>query len=279
MQSLRPPQRKGQAFDAVLSGMLPCRARSGASGNEMDKPEAAIAPMPAATILLIRDPLEVLMVRRRKSSFFSSALVFPGGVVDPHDGDEAWLPHLRGGEGLSVEQRALRIAACREAHEEASVLITEGGARVVESATTFRELVAAMGAKLPLDALVPFAHWITPVPAKKRFDTHFYICRAPDNLAPRHDGDETVSVEWVDPAAAVARAEAGEQSIIFPTLMQLVRLAESKDVAAALVAALARPAFTVTPTVEKRGEEHVILIPAEAGYGVTEFAAPDIVRH
>jgi hypothetical protein len=61
--------------------------------------------------------------------------------------------------------------------------------------------------------------------------------------------------------------------------MQLVRLAQSKDVASALEAARTRAPFTVTPTVEKRGEEHVILIPAEAGYGITEFAAPDIVRH
>lgn len=247
----------------------------------MGEPErAAVTPMAAATILLIRDPLEVLMVRRRKSSFFSSALVFPGGVVDPHDADDAWLPHVRGAEGISVAQRALRIAACREAHEEASALIVEGGAQPAASqAGTFRELVAALNAKLPLDALVPFAHWITPANVKKRFDTHFYITRAPDNLTPRHDGDETVSVEWVNPRDAVARAKAGEQSIIFPTLMQLIRLAESRDVEAALDAARRRPAFTVTPTVEKRGEEHVILIPAEAGYGVTEFAAPDIARH
>jgi hypothetical protein len=85
-----------------------------------------------------------------------------------------------------------------------------------------------------------------------------------------------VDFEWVEPKAAVARAEAGEQTIIFPTLMNLRRLAESADVASAISATHTRPVFTVLPRVEKRPTGYAVVIPEEAGYGITEFAAPEV---
>jgi 8-oxo-dGTP pyrophosphatase MutT (NUDIX family) len=228
-------------------------------------------------LILRDDPFEVLMVRRRSSSFFSSALVFPGGVVDPEDHSEDWLAHVTGAEAMSAEQRAARIGACREAYEEASVLLTPGAAQMnATPGESFMEVIARQRLKLPLGALPQFGHWITPESARKRFDTHFYLCAAPEGLSPRSDGDETVDFEWVAPKAAVARAEAGEQTIIFPTLMNLRRLAESTDVAGALAAAQARPVFTVLPRVEKREVGYAVVIPEEAGYGVTEFAAPEV---
>jgi 8-oxo-dGTP pyrophosphatase MutT (NUDIX family) len=237
-----------------------------------------VEPVLAATILILRDdPFEVLMVRRRSSSFFSSALVFPGGVVDPEDTSEDWLAHVTGAEALSAEQRAARIGACREAYEEASVLLTPGAAQTAAKADErFLDVVARQQLKLSLGDMPHFGHWITPESARKRFDTHFYLCAAPEGLTPHSDGDETVDFEWVEPKAAVARAEAGEQTIIFPTLMNLRRLAESADVASAISATHTRPVFTVLPRVEKRPTGYAVVIPEEAGYGITEFAAPEV---
>ena len=48
----------------------------------------------------------------------------------------------------------------------------------------------------------------------------------------------------------IALARNGERSIMFPTLLNLMRLAESADVDSALTAAAARPKFTVVPRVE-----------------------------
>lgn len=235
-----------------------------------------VEPVLAATILLLRDdPFEVLMVRRRSSSFFASALVFPGGVVEEEDRSDEWLGHVVGAEELDVTERSLRIAACREAYEESSVLL--GARRMPETpAGRFIDIVSGAGARLPVGDLSRFGHWITPVRAKKRFDTHFYLCAAPEGIEPCCDGDETVSLEWVRPSDALARSAAGEQTLLFPTLMNLKRLAESEDAASAIAAARARPVVTVLPRVERRGDELVVVIPEEAGYGITEFAAPEV---
>jgi 8-oxo-dGTP pyrophosphatase MutT (NUDIX family) len=249
--------------------------------NETVKPPATLRL--AATMLLLRDdPFEVLMVRRseRHGDQFSSALVFPGGVVDPEDRDVAWLDHVEGAEGLSDEERALRIAGCRETFEEAGILLARDaqGACPVPGAAiggqSFHALIRALDARLVLDDFAHFAHWITPEMAPRRFDTHFFLCRAPDGAEAVCDGQETVALEWGEPAELLRRANAGETHIVFPTRVNLMRLAESRDVASALAAARARPRFTVLPQPVRHESGLTVVIPAEAGYGVTEDWLP-----
>ena len=57
-----------------------------------DDKKKPVTPVPAATVLLIRDTdqgLEVFMVERNNRMHFASALVFPGGLVDPEDSEES----------------------------------------------------------------------------------------------------------------------------------------------------------------------------------------------
>lgn len=235
--------------------------------------QATVGPAPAASILLVRDaPLEVLMVRRGASAVFSSALVFPGGVVDAHDASEAWLPHVAGAESLEAAERSFRIAACRELFEEAGVPLGEvSGSKAGAEQRTYFDRIKAAEARLPLGSMVPFGHWITPEGAGKRFDTHFYLCRAPLDAAAKADGREIVTVEWVKPQDIVARAQRGERGIMFPTLLNLMRLAQSDDVDSALAVAAMRPLFTVLPRIERRAGSTYIVIPEAAGYGMTEW--------
>ncbi|CAN5529503.1 NUDIX hydrolase [soil metagenome] len=242
-------------------------------------PIAANPPRVAATVLLLRDdPFEVLMVRRRRGGTFSNALVFPGGVIEDADRDQSWLELATGAAGLDVDDRAIRIGALRETFEEAALLVarTPDGrpapAGPPDDGTPFDELVRRRGVLLALEELHPFGHWITPAVETRRFDTHFLLCRAPQGQLPRQDDGETVAFEWIAPGHAAEHAD--ERSIIFPTLMNLRRLAESDTVASALEAAEARAPFTVEPVIHRDGDHHVITIPAEAGYGVTEILAP-----
>ncbi|MDR3389648.1 MAG: NUDIX domain-containing protein [Rudaea sp.] len=246
----------------------------------MTEQRAPGVPRPAATILVLRDdPFEVLMVRRHNNGQFASALVFPGGLVSPSDHDETWAPLLDGAQGLESEERALAIAAFRETFEEAALLLARDadgrpvGCHSAER-SDFRQVVEASGGKLPIGALAHFGHWITPEGAPKRFDTHFFLAEAPAGQEAICDGGETVALEWAEPRDVLARAADGDLSILFPTRMNLKRLAESTSVAEAIAAAKARPRFTVLPRTEKREGGIAVVIRAEAGYGETENFHP-----
>lgn len=237
----------------------------------MTVPTEPVVPRLAATVLLLKDdPFEVLMVRRRRGGSFSSALVFPGGKVEEEDADAAWLPHLAGAELLDPHERALRVGALRETFEEAAILVGAGadGTPVgVERVGDFRAAVTAAGVVLDLGSLRPFARWITPELEVRRFDTHFFLCAMPNGQTAMADDTETVAFEWVSPAAAVARAEAGERSILFPTLSNLRRLAESVDVASALSATEVREIVPVLPVLEPHPDGFRVSIDPAAGYG------------
>ncbi len=253
--------------------------------------ETKDAPKPASTVLIVRDAqspakgLEVLMVRRSAGmAFGASAWVFPGGKVAPADADPAW-DALSGGN-YSHYERSLRIAAAREVFEESGLLLaTRGGSAVgaeecaahdamravVEKAPAeFLNMVRAANMHLTLDTLVPFAHWITPTFEPRRFDTHFFLVKAPANQVVRHDGREAVDHSWVAPLALIDKRKTGEAKLMFPTRLNLQVLAQSVSAADAAAAAAARKVVTVEPRVEVRADGKVLVIPAEAGYGLTE---------
>jgi 8-oxo-dGTP pyrophosphatase MutT (NUDIX family) len=258
------------------------------------KPKKPVTPVDAATILLIRDSddgIEVFMVvRHQKIEFAGGALVFPGGRVDPEDADPSLDGH-RGMHGtLPEREMALRVAAIRETFEEASVLLARerGGSELIGAdrhaalVERYREPIyhgeitmAAMAARENLDfacdLLVPFAHWITPESRPKRFDTHFFLAPAPYRVDARHDGTESVESVWITPAAAIADAEAGRHSVMFPTRMNLSVLGRSDTVADAMEAARNKQVVTVLPRAEKVEGGRIMHIPEEAGYGDSKF--------
>lgn len=249
------------------------------------------APKPASTVLLVRDAdapargLEVLMVRRSAGmAFGASAWVFPGGKVAEADSDTAW-DAISGGS-YDDYTRALRVAAAREVFEESGLLLaTRGGAtlnadacaafdgergRVEEDPGRFIGLVRDAGMRLSLDQLAPFAHWITPSFEPRRFDTHFFLVQAPPAQIARHDGREAVDHRWIAPADLLDMRTRGEAKLMFPTRLNLEVLATFASAADAETAARAKTVVTVEPRVEDRGDSKVLVIPAEAGYGLTE---------
>ncbi|HMH58293.1 MAG TPA: hypothetical protein VK537_03840, partial [Galbitalea sp.] len=194
------------------------------------------------------------------------------------DADEAWAALIDDFDAYEPEERALRIGVLRETWEETSILVgattDEAPPAGILADLEFREFVEQSGVRLRLAAVVPFGHWVTPVVVPRRFDTRFYLARTPEGQVAVADGSETVGIEWVNPTEAVRAARSGEWPIIFPTLMNLERLAESSDTAAAVAAARARPIFRVEPVMEILADgSQAITIPAEAGYSVTRFTA------
>jgi len=264
-----------------------------------DTPKPTAAPLPAATVVILRDGrhgVEVFMVvRHREVDFASGALVFPGGKVDAGDADAAWADLAPGAPVLP--DRAFVVAAARETFEEAglvlarrrdaqSLLDAEDTHRLVEryraqllaGEISFLDLVRAEDLLLATDLMVPFAHWITPERVPKRFDTHFLLVAAPVEQLGAHDGGEIVEGFWIAPRQALRDAEAGARTLVLPTQMNLIKLARYATVAEAVAATRASPIVTVTPRIERTAAGRKLHIPAEAGYGVTEVLVPATAR-
>jgi 8-oxo-dGTP pyrophosphatase MutT (NUDIX family) len=219
--------------------------------------------------LLVRDGpdgLQVfMMVRHHKIDFASGALVFPGGKLDPED--YALAP--------GDIDRASRVAAVRETFEECGVLLARprgGGALAsVARPAGFRETLEAENLEPALEALTPFAHWITPPILPKRFDTRFYIVAAPEGQTAAHDGGEAVDSVWIEPAKALAEAAEGRRTLVLATRLNLELLGQSASAEAAIAAAAARPLVTVEPLPTKTATGYRMTIPLEAGYGGPDF--------
>jgi 8-oxo-dGTP pyrophosphatase MutT (NUDIX family) len=205
-------------------------------------------PVPAATVVLLRDGatgLETLMVLRASSLAFAGGMwVFPGGRVDPGDREPA-----RPDDALASARRA----AAREAKEEA-------------------------GLAVDADAMLPFAHWLPPPVAPKRFSTWFFLTRAVDDAAVTVDGGEIHDHRWTRPADAIAARDAGEIELAPPTWITLHRLASYSGVDDALADARARePDFFVTHIARVEGGL-VALWDGDAGYETADAAVPG-ARH
>jgi len=253
----------------------------------------------AATVLLLRNRdsgIEVLMITRHAEAVFAGgAIVFPGGRLDQGDAAAALIARCRAVPGEGVPQMALRVCAIRETFEESRLLLARelGSTDLLSGdalaaiaarlqakygrAPAFDELVIEGGLELATDMLVPFAHWITPKPRPRRFDTYFYLAPAPEAQEALHDGAEAVDSIWVDPAQAAADGAAKRVKMIFATRFNLLKLARSRTREAAFAAAKADTIITVCPEHRDTPRGAMWCIPLEAGYGVTEVPIADEV--
>lgn len=256
---------------------------------------AVATPVPAATIMLLRDGpkgLEVFMVvRHHQIDFASGALVFPGGKVDPQDRDEQVLKRLAPYPSTTTAQSTLRAAAIREAFEESGILLARrraGGAVVVNGqladlqrwraglnaqTLTLSQMLADGDLQLASDDLAHFSHWITPEMMPKRFDTHFYLARVPAEQIAGHDGHENVDSVWIRPQRVIEDAANKTRTVIFPTLSNIVRLAQYDSVAAAFAGTMASRIVPITPWMEKRADGRYVCIPKDAGFSLSEYRA------
>lgn len=259
-----------------------------------------VTPVPAATILLVRDGadgIEIFMVvRHHEIDFAAGAFVFPGGKTAPGDSAPELRARCHGAEGLDDFALELRVAGIREAFEECGVLFarSEGEEQLIRGdrlpalehyraplergEISIGELCAAERLTLACDQLVPFAHWVTPGMMPKRFDTHFFLAAAPADHVLAHTGHENVDSVWITPAQALAEDAAGKRTVIFPTRMNLLKLARSRTVAEALARAASAQIVRVEPRIEDRDGVPFLCIPAEADYDLTETRMDGIKR-
>ncbi|SBT64055.1 NUDIX domain-containing protein [Micromonospora sediminicola] len=235
-------------------------------------------PRVAATVLLLRpagDDFEVYLIRRVAAMTFGGMYAFPGGGVDRSDSEAhlgwagpepaAWGERFRLDP---ADAQAVVCAAAREVFEEAGVLLAGPDAGTVvgdvsgddwEAArqdlvgrrTGFADLLAGRGLTLRSDLLLPWTRWITPEFEPRRFDTYFFVALLPEGQRTRDVSGEADHTLWLRPADALARAEAGELTMLPPTMVTLGEIAAAGDLAGVARAAADRdPGTPILPRIE-----------------------------
>ncbi len=245
---------------------------------------APATPIPSASLILLRDALdglEVFMIRRHAGlRFAGGATVFPGGRIDPED----WAPCGAEHPCERMVDHPLRVAAIRETFEECGMLLAREPfdderlrALRAPSPHHFRERLRAARLEPAVEALMPFARWITPERVWRRFDTTFYLALAPEGQTATIDGAEAVEGLWGTPGAILHAADAGRIELLFATRMNLTRLAACRTVGDAMDAAGCHwPLVPILPRLADTEAGAVYRIAENAGYTPTEFAADQV---
>jgi 8-oxo-dGTP pyrophosphatase MutT (NUDIX family) len=269
---------------------------------DLDPDRKEAAPKDAATLVLVRTApagIEVLCVERhQKSAFMGGAVVFPGGKVDDADRDPAWATHTttpRAAPFASdlAEARALAVAACREALEEAAIVPLSGRALshdalvlvrggVARKETSFLAYLSENALTLDLAALHPLARWVTPIEESRRFDARFFLAVAPEGQRGIHDGHETTASFWARPVDVLQRFERGELWLAPPTHRTLEVLAGATSVEDAVLVASRAIKEPICPRLvrhaEPQGETLALALPGDPEHSVAEPRVPGSSR-
>lgn len=214
--------------------------------EEWEKPEVVQVPVPAATVVLVRDAddgadgVEVLLARRNsKIHFAGGAWVFPGGRIDP------------------VDHVGIDIAAAFDEDDPAFIDVAR--------AACAREAAEEAGATIDPSDLVMLSHWTPPIEAPKRFSTWFFIGPAPTN-ALAADMGEIDELAWMRPSRAMARRNAGEIDLIPPTYITLSVLQPFATVVDALAHFAANEPERFVTRFGRDGTFNVAMYHGDAGY-------------
>jgi glyoxylase-like metal-dependent hydrolase (beta-lactamase superfamily II)/8-oxo-dGTP pyrophosphatase MutT (NUDIX family) len=250
-------------------------------------------PLPAATVLLLRDThdgIEVLMTRRSmQASFAPGAYVFPGGGIDATD---ASCHHLAERRLTQDDERLTQaIAAIRESFEELGVLLAkEADGKPIRPETqsllsrqdNFAEQCLSHGLKLSANEVYVLAHWVTDRDLPRRFDVPFLVARMPEQQVAVADEKEQFEPVWVSPSLALNRHAAGDFFIIFPTIRTLEKLQHFTTVDNVLAAcANEQPWFHSCPRAGLLEGKDARFMEHEAPFGELALTCPDgqIVHH
>jgi 8-oxo-dGTP pyrophosphatase MutT (NUDIX family) len=283
-------------------------------GSPQDRLDRDAAALPAATVVVVRDgerELEAYLQCRPQTMGFAGGLwVFPGGRVEEDDRDAAIDEHWAGPPPSAWARRldlgvagarGLVVAACREAFEEAGLLLVDRAAdpnvpaadpnvpgadpkaptadpkapaaadpravavarrELLEGERSFVAVLAHLGVRLDTSRLRYWAWWVTPEGEPRRYDTRFFVAELPHHTAVSAQGVAEVERErWLPPREAAA-----DQSMLMlpPTRYTLRDLAGFRTVGDVLLAAASRPVERIMP----RLEGDVLVMPWNEHYPV-----------
>jgi ribonuclease/clavin/mitogillin len=194
-------------------------------------PPVPAVPRDSAVAVPVRrgaDGLEVYWLRRDRALRFAAGFfAFPGGRLDEGDAQVA----VAGAEGLEA---SLEVCAARELLEETGLLVARGAERLTAAQRgearrdllagrrSFGELLATLGLTLHAQDFAAAGRWVTPDSLPVRFDTRFFLVQAPRGQQAEVWPGELTEGQWIRPAAALARWDAGS-ALLHPPGLHLLR--------------------------------------------------------
>jgi len=204
---------------------------------------------------------EVLMIKRSENlRSFPGAHVFPGGVLEKSDIDSnRWrtLLNINTSDAFGksmitsncehshepIDELSFRIAAIRELFEETNLLLSNSKiemnilrtwrALVQKDHNKFFEMFQTLGMLPNPFQLIPFAHWVTPITERYRYNTLFYLAILNEKFQVdfsfdriMQDHTETISFHWWSPKRTLQEFEEGKVQLLPPTWTVLKKLAQ-----------------------------------------------------
>lgn len=198
---------------------------------------------PAATVMVIRETPsgspEVLLMRRNTDLDFASGFwVFPGGKIEAEEIKS------------EVDEEAARVAAIREAREEAGLTLDD-------HEFTF------------------FCHWTTPAPSIKRFGTWFFMTHLPfDQSDVIIDDYEIKDYKWLTPKAAIQYLGDNKIKLLPPTFLIINRIQQCQNFPDIKAELLRSAPLIVRPRVGVMDGLFNSMYPGDAGYDSHDVTAP-----
>jgi len=198
----------------------------------------------AATVVPMRpasDAPEILLLQRAANlAFFAGAWVFPGGRIDPEDGDPSDF-----------------IACGKQA--------------------ALRELAEEAGIRVDTSSLTLISRWLTPPGQARRFDTLHFIAQALPEQSVTIQAAEVQRYRWLSAREALRLHAGGELELPPPTYVTLIALEPMRTIEEARTE-LGKLPMHYVPRPHKSDEGLLYLYAEDAGYETGQLDAPG-ARH
>ena len=261
----------------------------------------------AATVILIRPSKsgdwEIFLARRHQNqTFMAGAYVFPGGQLEEADSDPQLENYIKTADVFDPRRllqdnslpgekaRGFFVAAIRETFEEAGILLggkTTGNfisfhdEEVLQRFNDYRHqlnasqiTLAGIARKEEIsffpDALIPYAHWITPEFEKKRFSARFFLAKLPLGQTTVADATELTESLLVTPQEALEMHR--EQKIILmpPTFKTIEELSAFRDIDELFSAAKTKIIYPILPQLAG----NILKLPHDPEYSIDAYKRP-----
>ncbi|KAI9446313.1 NUDIX hydrolase domain-like protein [Lactarius indigo] len=184
-------------------------------------PSKVTGPRPSASLVVLNDRNEVLLVHRNpKATAFAGMHVFPGGNYDEIQDESYQMTAIR----ETFEETGVLLATSPSGSPPSDAVLDASRESINTRKTLFGDFLRRHALVADAKGLLPFTEWVTPPGVPRRFHTRFYVAFLPalrasgfssgatQHRLPTPDGgQEVIEARFVHPLDALT--EHGEKKI------------------------------------------------------------------